>query len=502
MEKFEQLSPSEFFYRYRSIAGFTDERALYQAVREAVENALDSCEVAQVLPFIRVKLKEEFPEKNLYSLTVSDNGTGIPPSKIPDAFGRMLFGSKYGKIRQSRGIFGLGIKMAVLYSQIKTNQPVRVLSSTGTNVAHDFLIKIDLKNNVPIILRRNVIPNPKMIRGTLISMLLEGKLTETVKSRIKNYLMLTTISNPSATIECHINGEVVRYERSSQTIPKLPANGKPHPKGVDIEALKRMAEGKNISLLKFLCTSFDHLGEKIASEFLKESKLNPNLIVGKMRDADFEELYRKLSNYEGFMAPSTKMLSPIGEKEFEAAVKKRFNPDFVKAVTRPPSSYLGNPFIVEVCIAYGNIFSSYGKGIQVFRFANKIPLLYDLQGDLFWTVVRKIPWQNYKVNPKEDPVALFCHLCSTKISYKTAGKEMLAHIAEIYNESRRAILKAARALTSFLLQQRKQQYQRKRLGIYECYLPEIARNVSFVSGIDKEEILNNMWKVVKGEDVE
>jgi len=502
LEKFEQLSPSDFFYRYRSIAGFTDERALYQAVREAVENSLDSCDIIQVLPFIRVKLLNVYPEKDLYNLTVSDNGAGIPPSKIPDAFGTILFGSKYSKIRQSRGTFGLGIKMTVLYSQIKTNQPVRVLSSTGTNVAHDFLLKMALVNNKPIILRMNTVPNPKFIHGTLITLTLRGRWTSALASKLENYLKLTCVSNPSATIE-YTNPEkkTIRFERSTTKIPKMPVEGKPHPKGVDIEALKRMAAETEVdkTILQFLTNHFDHVGEKTARDFLNTSGINPGLIISRMRDKDFEALYLALKNYDKFMVPSPKTLSPLGDEECERAVKKHFSPQFVKAVSRMPQAYLGNPFIVEVFISYGDFVSSYGKGLQIFRFANKIPLLFDLQGDLFWTIVRKINWQNYRVNPKEDPVALFCHLCSTKISYKTAGKEMLSQIDEIYKEGRRAILKVANALSSFLSQQIRAQHHKKRLGIFERYLPEIARNVSVVSGVKMDELLDNMWKVVKGE---
>ena len=503
MQKFEQLSPSDFFFRYRSIAGFTEERAIYQSVRESVENGLDATESSGTLPFIRIKLLPVYPEKDLFNLSVSDNGCGIHPSKVPDAFGTVFYGSKY-RIKQQRGTFGLGIKMAVLYSQITTNRPVRILTSTGNNVAHDFILKMDLVNNKPIILKRNTIPNPKFVHGTLIEFTIRGKLTNSMSSKLENYLKLTCISNPSATIE-YVNPEkkIIRFERSSSKVPEIPTEGKPHPKGVDIEILKRMAsnEPKGKTILEFLSSRFDHVGETIAKDFLNKNKINPRLTISRMKDNDFEALYVALKNYDKFMAPSSKTLSPIGEKEFEQAVRKHFNPQFVKAISRTPQAYQGNPFIVEICIAYGEVFKSYGNGLQIFRFANKIPLLFDLQGDLFWIVARKINWQNYRVNPKEDPVALFCHLCSTKVSYKTGGKEMLSQIDEIYKESKKAILKVANALSSFLSKQNKAQYHKKRLGIFERYLPEIARNVSVITGDKKEELLENMLKIVAGETI-
>ena len=129
MVTFSEISPSEFFYRNRDLAGFTNPaRALYMAVRELVENSLDACELAGLLPDIYVRIvadghSAETQEPRAYRVTVADNGPGVDPHHVPRAFGKVFYGSKY-VLRQSRGMFGMGGTMAILYGQITSNRPV------------------------------------------------------------------------------------------------------------------------------------------------------------------------------------------------------------------------------------------------------------------------------------------------------------------------------------------------------------------------------------------
>ncbi len=125
---FESISPAEFFYRNRQMAGFGNPtQAVYSTVRELVENSLDSCEDAQKPPIVDIEIKSDVSDT--ITITVSDNGTGVPSDQIPSAFGRVLYGSKYAN-RQKRGTFGLGVTMAVLYGQITTDSPMSVHSQT------------------------------------------------------------------------------------------------------------------------------------------------------------------------------------------------------------------------------------------------------------------------------------------------------------------------------------------------------------------------------------
>ena len=153
-ETFSQISPSEFFYRNRDLAGFSNPtRSLYTSVREFVENALDACDQKKILPDIHLSIKAvdpEQPDPKPYILSVKDNGPGIEPKHVPLAFGTVLYGSKFG-LKQARGMFGLGATMAILYGQITTNKPVIVKSCADGKTQDEFIMLLDIQKNKPII---------------------------------------------------------------------------------------------------------------------------------------------------------------------------------------------------------------------------------------------------------------------------------------------------------------------------------------------------------------
>ncbi|MEM0028951.1 MAG: ATP-binding protein, partial [Ignisphaera sp.] len=155
-EKFRSISPAEFFYRNKEIAGFANPaRALYQSVRELVENALDATDAHGIFPDIAISIERDQNKAYVYRITVKDNGIGIPENYIPDAFGRVLFSSKY-VLRQTRGLFGLGAKMVVLYGQITVGEPAEIVSATiNSKKIYKYKIMIDIKENKPIVLERS-----------------------------------------------------------------------------------------------------------------------------------------------------------------------------------------------------------------------------------------------------------------------------------------------------------------------------------------------------------
>ena len=132
LEAFQEISPADFFYRNRDIAGFTNpSRSLYSTIRELLENSLDACETCSVTPVIYLRMSEKSDNERypaVYEIRVGDNGLGVPSELIPSAFGQVLFGSKY-KLRQTRGTFGLGVKMALLYGQITTHSVTKIISA-------------------------------------------------------------------------------------------------------------------------------------------------------------------------------------------------------------------------------------------------------------------------------------------------------------------------------------------------------------------------------------
>ncbi|RLE49749.1 MAG: DNA topoisomerase VI subunit B [Candidatus Methanomethylicota archaeon] len=474
-EKFQAISPADFFYRNREIAGFDNPvRATYTIIRELVENALDACELYSIPPDVRVRLVSE--GDSIYRIRVEDNGVGVPYEHLPSAFAQVLFGSKY-TIRQSRGIFGLGGKMAILYGQITTHSPVKVISSTGGFEKYFFELMINIQENKPIIRKREILPNYTKWRGTIVEFRFEGDYAR-AKPKIIEYLKQTAIIVPYATLTfIDPDGVLYRFERSTTEMPPPPKEVKPHPHGVDVETVERMIQAtRSTTLLDFLANSFHRVGYAIAKKFLKKYGFPLNKDPKNLSSKEIVELVNALKKFDDFLPPDPTSLSPIGAALLRQGIEKEFKPEFVAAVQRKASSYSGHPFIVEAAIAYGGGIPQPTPGeILVFRFANKIPLLYDLHSDVTMKVIRKIKWTRYRIDLNTMPIAFFVHVCATKIPYKTVGKEYIADQPEVEYEIEWALKSCARQLRNYLSKKEKTMIMQKKIDIYGKYLPLIAQ---------------------------
>ena len=238
--EYQSVSPSDFFYRNREIAGFSNpSRAIYVGVRELLENSLDACESAQLPPDIYLRITELSSSQGnvengtaVYLVRVQDNGTGVPAEQIPACFAQVFYGSKY-TLKQSRGTFGMGGTMTILYGQITTHKPVIVTSSIGGEI-HEFEMMIDIERNQANILRHTTLDNPKEWRGTIVELQIEGDYPR-IMSRMIEYLKQTAMVNPYADITfIDPKNRLYRFERGTTTMPALPKSVRPHPHGIDV----------------------------------------------------------------------------------------------------------------------------------------------------------------------------------------------------------------------------------------------------------------------------
>lgn len=481
---FTEISPSEFFYRNRDLAGFSNPtRALYSATRELVENSLDACELVGVLPDIIVRISEldhsrELPDPKPYVLKVQDNGPGIDPKYVPQAFGRVFFGSKF-RLKQARGMFGMGGTMSILYGQITTNRPVRIISSTGDGKAYKFEMMIDIRNNTPIILSKESIP-AEGVSGTSIEVALQGDFFRG-SSKIQDYFRQTAVVTPYANI-VFIDGigRQFFYERATKSMPSPPRETKPHPYGIDVEALRRLIQDSTEeTLMKFMQKNFHRLGENISRRFLEFIGFGEETPPSSLSNRQIVDLVDAFHSYDGFLKPDAGCLSPLGKEILEAGIQKELNPEFIATSIRPPSAYSGFPFIVEVSVAYGS--KVLPSGVSLFRFANRIPLLYDEGSDVSWKIVNQdIDWRNYRIS-SDAPIAIITHVCSTRIPYKTVGKEYLADRPELERELKNAIRDVLRQLKTFLSRKGSIAMVQRKMNIYAKYFPMIAQFVTELS---------------------
>lgn len=495
-ERYKAISPSEFFYRNKEIAGFSNPaRALYQAVRELVENALDATDTHSILPNIKIVLEADSSlGEDVYILTVEDNGIGIPPNHIPHAFGRVLYSSKY-TLRQTRGMFGLGAKMVVLYSQITLGKPVEVISSTrGSTRVYYYKLMIDIKNNEPLILEQTMYPNTNSWHGTIVRVFLKGDWTRS-KNKIIDYIRRTALITPYAQIVFKDpEGYIHVFNRITSRMPKPPREVKPHPRGVDLEMLRDLVQRSRVRSLKdFLMEEFDGVGEKTAEGIIRLAGFRANQSIRKMSLEDLKKLVDALNKYESIRRPSADHLSPIGEDLIKIGLENMYKPEYVDAITRRPIAYEGHAVIVEVGIAYGGIIpeAPFPEEILLLRYANKIPLLYDESSDVSFKVISSIDWKNYGI---EFParLAVLTHICSTKIPYKGVGKESISDVPEIEREIENGLRELARRLKTYINRKKKLEEELKKAYTLIKYIPEVARSLSIIHSEDREKIYNEL----------
>ncbi|MDF1537624.1 MAG: DNA topoisomerase VI subunit B [Candidatus Thorarchaeota archaeon] len=458
VDTFKGISPAEFFYRNKQMAGFGNAtQALYTTVRELVENSLDSCEDAGVFPYIKVELNQL--KSDAVEVKVSDNGAGIPHEVVPDAFGKVLFGSKYSS-RQRRGTFGLGVTMSVLYGQITTDSPAIVHTKTDSKEGKQYRVFVDVETNTPLLEQEKTLHRKET--GTEVSIILNGDLKR-ARDRIIEYIELSGISTPYARFELRIENELqLSVGPFVNNLPPLPTIAKPHPHAADVELLRRLAStNPHAKLQDFLIDSFQQVGVRTASRFLKFSNLDSSMQISSLSRENLVYLSRSLQKYADFDRPSSDSLSPIGKEQFLKSVGSHYQTTSISYSNRGPLEWDGIPYIIEGVLALSEKFPARDVP-HLFRFANRVPLLYNNSDDVFAKVLKRISWSRYGVDEKSS-VSLFVHFCSTRVPYSAAGKQSLASVGSIEDEILALYRELGRRLSK-MTQKRGQtgRYQKKR----------------------------------------
>ena len=492
IEEFREMSVAEFFAKYREVAGFSNPaRALYQTIRELVENALDATDGHGIIPEVRIYIERINDNgRSWCRVVVEDNGIGVPPTVMPEAFGKVLFSSKY-VLRQTRGMYGLGVKAAILYGQVTTGNPVEVTSTTkGSSYVYYKKLFIDMKRNEPVIVEEAQFKKTSSWRGTRVSLVIECDWPR-AKQRVLEYIRRTAVIAPYADILLQTpDNEVIFYPRTTKKMPKPPKIAKPHPHGVDVETLKHMLKAtKARTLLEFLESEFQSVGEKSALEFLKKLGLKPSMKPKRLLEGEngalLVAMVEAMRSFK-FRAPRSDYLSPLGEELIKLGLKRMFNPEWVSAITRPARAYQGHPFIVEVGLAYGGSIQPMDEPLLL-RYANKIPLLYEEKEDVSYKVLADINWKQYNVE-FPAPLVVLVHVVSTKIPYKGVGKESISDVPELESEIRNGIQELARRLKRYILAKEREAEVMRKILVLSKYIPEIARSLRILS------IPPNSWK--------
>lgn len=490
----KQIAISEFFEKNKHFLGFDSlQRSIITAVKEAVDNSLDACEEARILPEIKVKITKVDSKKDIIELQTEDNGPGIPQKSIEKVFGQLLFGSRFHAIRQSRGQQGIGITGVVMYSQLTTGKPTHVLSKIESDpTAVSVSIGLDTRKNkaVKSDQTRIIWENDDLTlkkHGLRVTTRMKGKYQRGRQS-VYQYLRMTSIVNPHAEITfTDPDGEVYHWPRVTERLPSKVDAIKPHPHGIELGQLQRMCrESTDSRLTVFLRQNFSGVSMRAAKELCEASELAVSTKPKSMKPDDVRAL---LEAFQGermikgkpikLLSPPTNCLSPIEEMLIKKGLSKTIDSKFVSTMTRAPTVSHGNPFQVEVGLIFGEDMAA-DKHVEVLRFANRVPLMYQQGGCLLTKAIESVDWRQYGLDqaggkgvPK-GPAAILVHLASTNVQFTSEAKEALSDNEFVFEETRKAMLEMGRGLRKHLEKKKKMAKTREKFELINDILPAIA----------------------------
>tara|TARA_Y100000589_G_scaffold209870_1_gene197942 strand:+ start:12077 stop:14140 length:2064 start_codon:yes stop_codon:yes gene_type:complete len=507
----KQVAISEFFEKNKHFLGFdTLNRALITAVKEAVDNALDACEEARILPDIVVKISKLDNKKDILQLEVEDNGPGIPRASIEKVFGQLLFGSRFHAIRQSRGQQGIGITGVVMYSQLTTGDPTHVeskIAKEATAVSVD--IGLDTRKNKAIKSNQDRIDWGEKAHGLKVKTKMKAKYQRGRQS-VWQYLRMTSIVNPHADILfIDPDGEKHHWQRVTERLPGRVEAIKPHPNGIELGQLQRLcSESSESRMTTFLRRTFSGVSGRAAKELCEVSELEEKL---KPKTLNPQQVRALLEAFQGerllkgkpvkLLNPPTSCLSPIEELLIKKGLSKTIDSKFVTTMTRAPSVTQGNPFQVEVGLIFGDGMAA-DKPVEILRFANRVPLMYQQGGCLLTKAIESVDWRQYGLDqaggrgvPK-GPAAILVHLASTNVQFTSEAKEALSDNETVMEEARKAMLEMGRGLRKHLEKQKKMGKTKEKFELINDIIPAIAEKSAALLELPVPDLAGSITKIM------
>ena len=498
-KKQRSISVSEFFEKNRHLLGFDNKRkALMTTIKEAVDNSLDACEEGKIFPELIVEVINMGNDR--FRVIIEDNGPGIVKKQVPNIFAKLLYGSKFHSMKQSRGQQGIGISASVMYSQLTTGRATKIISKISPkHPAYYCEVGLDTLNNKPIVNNEKETEWEGKDHGTKIEMDIEASYLGGSQS-IDEYLKETAISNPHATIiYTNPKAEQIIFPKAVDKLPKEAQEIKPHPYGVELGMLIRMLQQTEAKTLQaFLTQEFTRVGAGTAKQICE----NATLLTKTKPKSISREMAEKLMNgikKTKLIAPPMDCISPIGQRSLEKGLKKEINAEFYATVTRPPAVYRGNPFIIEAGIAYGGDQPG-DKPARLLRYANRVPLLFQQGACATTKSIQTTTFRNYGLSQSRGalpigPITIVIHIASVWVPFTSESKEAIAHYPEIIKEIKLALQEVGRKLGSYVMKKKRIMAETKKRGHIEKFMPMIAaslKDLLQLDDADEKMIIENL----------
>ena len=494
--EFRETSISEFFEKNRHILGFDSlQKSLFMVIKEAVDNSLDACEEYQILPDIYVEISRSGDD--ILTAVIEDNGPGISRKEVPNVFGRLLYGSRFGTLRQSRGQQGIGITASILYGQITTALPSKIRTKMRQDdVAYDFQLGINVKEN-----RADIISEKPVIwekeSGTRIEIPLKGKY-QTGKQSVFEYLKESAIVNPNAQFTfIDPEGKKVRIERVVEKTSVPARSIKPHPMGLELGELFRMARAvPNRTLGEFLLQDLSRVTPRTLDDMTSAFGIDFSIPVENLEIQYMKGVMEAFSSVK-ILPPPTDCLSPLGSDFIRRGLKNIYGElqplYFGKPVQRPVSVHNGNPFSVEVGIVYGGNLPA-EEQVRIVRFANKVPLLYQPGACAITRAISEMDWRTYGFDQRGGkgvpfgPAIILVHVFGIRLPFTSESKEAIAGIDIIVDEIMAALKTAARGVRGFINKREKRSKIYEKFTLVEKIIPEIGSKSASLLGLPQPDI--------------
>ncbi|MGK5088475.1 DNA topoisomerase VI subunit B [Bdellovibrionota bacterium FG-2] len=462
--KITSSSTAEYFSKNLQQVGFSSQtKAVLTTLKESVDNSLDACEEAGILPEVSVFIEKVGPgslkNADQIRIRVEDNGPGIEVEDVPKVFGEYLASSKFGKGRCSRGQQGIGISAATTWAQLTSAVGARVITKTESmRKAMSCLVEVDIKNNRGQLKSKETIDWNKP-HGTSVEFLVDGRVQLNGDAGLLNYLNGTALVNPHLTLHHKLPElEPHTIERVSEAIPELPDATAPHPHTMKLgEFIAHSHLFGRVKIEAWLKKGFSRIHEGVLNDLVKAG-IKRNILeksVDSIGDTEFKELFIAIQNLK-LMAPSTKSVLSVGEETLAKSIKRLGAVDFFAVVSRKPTICDFKPVQIEVAVArLEDKALEHESSIQVLRFANRVPLQFDKSACAIVHAIESVNWRAYGLGQPKDalpigPYIMAVSVVSPFIKFKNASKETIDGSDELVEEIRRALIQAGQRLSKHI----------------------------------------------------
>ena len=491
-QKITTSSTAEYFSKNLQQVGFSSQtKAVLTTLKEAVDNSLDACEEASILPELAVLVEKKGPgslkNSDQIRIRVDDNGPGIDPEDISKVFGEYLASSKFGRGRCSRGQQGIGISAATTWAQLTCAIGARVITKTkGMRKAISCVVEVDIKHNRGVMKAKETIDWDRP-HGTSVEFLIDGRVQLNGEAGLLNYLNGTTLVNPHLTLRFKLPElEPQEILRVSQEIPEIPEATEPHPHTMKLgEFIAHSHLFGRVKTNVWLKKAFTRIHEGVLNDLVKGGEITKGMLersVDALKDAEFKNLFIGLQNLK-LMAPSTKSVLSIGEESLAKSIKRIGTVDFFAVVSRKPSICDFKPVLIEVAIArLEDRVVEADASVQVLRFANRVPLQFDKSSCAIVHAIESVNWRAYGIGqPKgsipQGPYIIAVSVVSPFIKFKNASKETIDGSEELIEEIRRALIQAGQKLSKHIRKEDKANELEEKIRHIEQFCPILVEGL-------------------------